>query len=89
MSKLSFGCCAGMACGCLIVLGGLTVAGVAIYYWLNPEAREERVIELEEKWWNPFKKDVDTTIEKVKNSDAPDLEEFREKLKESVPEPEL
>ena len=67
MIRMGVGCCCGMIGDCLLVLLLVAGAGVGLYFWLFPEARNESITEVEAVWGR-VKTDVDTGLEKAKSN---------------------
>ena len=72
MSLPGSGCCCGVIVGMVLAVL-LAVAGtVAVYCWINPDARKSGVSTVE-KSWNSFKDFGDDLIAKARKAPVPEI----------------
>lgn len=70
MSLPGSGCCCGLIAGIILTLLVAVTGTVAVYCWLNPEARKSGVSAVE-KGWQDFKDFGDDLISGAKDAEIP------------------
>lgn len=73
MSSSSSGCCCGIIIGVFLTLFIAVTGTVAVYCWINPEARKASTAAAA-KYWQEFKNFGDTLINSAQTSNAPPAE---------------
>ncbi len=66
--KSATGCCCGVIVGCVLAVILLGLAAMGLYFYFNPEARQQGVSAAESAW-GQVKTGVDSGIEKVKQEE--------------------
>lgn len=80
MSLPGSGCCCGMIVGIVLTVLIAVTGTIAVYCWLNPEARKSGISSVENVWKN-IKSGGDKLILQAKDVETPQIPEPELKIK--------